>query len=464
MFCTNCGNEIPTGGRFCVTCGCPVETFPLTPIPPADTTETTIPNFNEVAHETQTDNSNELITETNNINHDVTEMKDSNSFETVQSKPLSEDEIFSQVSNALEKEAIQTQISEELSDDEMFSQVSDALAKQNFGVLSDTQFPNNDTVDSTIPITPNNNPYAPNTQTYQNNAQMPVNTPYTPNMQGYQNNAQMPANNPYTPNTQGYQNSIPTPNNIPYQQNFENQPPQNSQPAKEKKKISVLLPIVALFIFAIGAILFINKDILFSTKEQPSKQTSNATNTDTGNKDAANIKNNNQEDTDVIPEETEVVTEQPKPTKTPKPTKDPMGIHSYKVKKGDVTWKEAKSAADGKHSHLATANSEKEWKAILKVAKKAQKTKGINVFWIGAKRNQYEDTYYWQDSIGSDLSNNPHWMDSEPSYYDSSVDKNEYYVELMYIKSSDSWVLNDAPNNITAWYSGKIGYIVENED
>ena len=424
MFCTNCGNQIPTGGRFCVTCGCPVETFP--PSPPADTTETTIPNFNEVAHETQTDNSNELITETNNINHDVTEMKDSNSFETVQSEPLSEDEIFSQVSNALEKEAIQTQISEELSDDEMFSQVSDALAKQNFGVPSDTQFPNNNTVNPTIPTTPNNNPYAPNTQ--------------------------------------GYQNSIPSPNNIPYQQNFENQPPQNSQPAKEKKKISVLLPIVALFIFAIGAILFINKDILFSTKEQPSKQTSNATNADTGNKDAANIKNNNQEDTDVIPEETEVVTEQPKPTKTPKPTSDSMGIHSYKVKKGDVTWKEAKSAADGKHSHLATANSEKEWKAILKVAKKAQKTKGINVFWIGAKRNQYEDTYYWQDSTGSDLSNNPHWMDSEPSYYDSSVDKDEYYVELMYIKSSDSWVLNDAPNNITAWYSGKIGYIVENED
>lgn len=447
MFCTNCGNEIPTGGKFCVTCGCPVETFPLTPTPPADTTETTISNFNEVAHETQTANSNELITETNNINHDVdvTEMKDSNSFETVHSEPLSEDEIFSQVSNALEKEAIQTQISEELSDDEMFSQVSDALAKQNFGVPSDTQFPNNDTVDPTIPITPNNNPYVPNMQTYQNATQMP-------------------SNNPFTQNTQGYQNSIPSPNNIPYQQNFENQPPQNSQPAKEKKKISVLLPIVALFIFAIGAILFINKDILFSTKEQPSKQASNATNADTGNKDTANIKSDNQEEIDVIPEETEVVTEQPKPTKTPKPTSDPMGIHSYKVKKGDVTWKEAKSAAEGKHSHLATANSEKEWKAILKVAKKAQKTKGINVFWIGAKRNQYEDTYYWQDSIGSDLSNNPHWMDSEPSYYDSSVDKDEYYVELMYIKSSDSWVLNDAPNNITAWYSGKIGYIVENED
>lgn len=360
MFCTNCGNEIPTGGRFCVTCGRPVKRSSIPPTPPDHTTQTSDLN-----------------------------------------------------SDSSDKDAMQSQISEELSEEEMFSQVSDALAKENFDVSSETQIPNN-------------NPYVANNPTYHTN-----------------------------------QNS---PNNIFYQENIETPLSQNSQ--TDKKKRSVLLPVmVCIAIFAIvTTVLLLNKDRLFSSKTKTDNQTASAANTSNKRQDTANEKNNNKKQDNTITEETEAATKEPEPTKTPEPTSDPEGIHSYKVKKGDVTWKEANSAAKGDHSHLATANSEKEWKAILKVAKKAQKTKGINVFWIGAKRNQYEDTYYWQDSVGNDLYNNPHWMDGEPSYYDSSVDKEEYYVELMYIKSSDSWVLNDAPNSITAWYSGKIGYIVETED
>ena len=520
MFCTNCGNEIPTGGRFCVNCGCPIKNNLAQPTVSNETHENfSDPNMADSTHllepvnETDKNHSFEPIAkaDTDDIFSQSSDMLEKETTATQFSEELSNDAMSSQVSDALDKETTATQFSEELSDDAMFSQISYALEKQNSGILTDAQLSDTEAYSSQIQnnVQPSNTnsyiqnmqsysnnmqqnsnmPYQQNMQSYSNNVQQNDNMPYQQNMQGYSNNFQPNGNMPYQQNMQGYSNNVQQNGNMPYQQSMEgypnnmqpnsnisyqqsfgNQPSQNFQPEGEKKKSSTIWIIgLIVIILAAGVILFFNRDNLFS-KDEPSNQVSNAENANSENNDSDNAGNEDNTQRDVVSEETDETTREPEstpkpePTQTPKPTSNPEGVHTYKVKKGDVTWKEANSAAQGEHSHLATVNSEKEWKAILKVAKKAQRNQGINVFWIGAKRDQYDDCYFWLDSIGGDLYDNPHWLDGEPSYYDSSINKDEYYVELMYIKSSDSWILNDAPNSITTWYSGKIGYIIETED
>lgn len=238
--------------------------------------------------------------------------------------------------------------------------------------------------------------------------------------------------------------------------------PTGDIPTKEsrnKRTIFIILIVLLVAAAAVGTAVVL-KSTHFFDKDEKTTETSQVNN-EKDQKDAAktNATQPSAEPTEE-PEPTSTLT----PTSTPTPTVDPEGVHSYKVVKKNCTWKDASEAATKKISHLATINSDKEWKAILKVAKKAYRQKGITVFWLGARRSANDLTYYWQDSLHQSLDFDTHWLEGEPSYYDPDIEKDECYVELLYVKSKRKWVLNDAPNNITKWFSDKIGYIVETEE
>ena len=79
-------------------------------------------------------------------------------------------------------------------------------------------------------------------------------------------------------------------------------------------------------------------------------------------------------------------------------------------------------------------------------------------FFLGARRNSGEKEYYWVDEdnefTGDRLDNNDEqwckdvWLKGEPSYYDSSVKKDEDRLNIFYYSQEDKWVFNDVPNDI----------------
>lgn len=238
--------------------------------------------------------------------------------------------------------------------------------------------------------------------------------------------------------------------------------PTGDIPTKEsrnKRTIFIILIVLLVAAAAVGTAVVL-KSTHFFDKEEKTTETSQANN----EKDQKDTAKTNATQPSAEPTEEPEPTSTLTPTSTPTPTVDPEGVHSYKAVKKNCTWKDASEAATKRNSHLATINSDKEWKAILKVAKKAYRQKGITVFWLGARRSANDLTYYWQDSLHQSLDFDTHWLEGEPSYYDPDIEKDECYVELLYVKSKRKWVLNDAPNNITKWFSDKIGYIVETEE
>lgn len=229
--------------------------------------------------------------------------------------------------------------------------------------------------------------------------------------------------------------------------------------SRKKRTLFIILIVLLVAAAAVGTAVVL-KSTHFFDKEEKTTETSQANN----EKDQKDTAKTNATQPSAEPTEEPEPTSTLTPTSTPTPTVDPEGVHSYKAVKKNCTWKDASEAATKRNSHLATINSDKEWKAILKVAKKAYRQKGITVFWLGARRSANDLTYYWQDSLHQSLDFDTHWLEGEPSYYDPDIEKDECYVELLYVKSKRKWVLNDAPNNITKWFSDKIGYIVETEE
>ena len=98
-------------------------------------------------------------------------------------------------------------------------------------------------------------------------------------------------------------------------------------------------------------------------------------------------------------------------------------------------------------------------------------------FFLGARRNSGEKEYYWVDEdnefTGDRLDNNDEqwckdvWLKGEPSYYDSSVKKDEDRLNIFYYSQEDKWVFNDVPNDIldaVPQFKERIGYICEIEE
>lgn len=150
-------------------------------------------------------------------------------------------------------------------------------------------------------------------------------------------------------------------------------------------------------------------------------------------------------------------------------------VHTYILVQKDCTWDEAFEECKRMGGYLARINTEEEWNQIKKQIKEEGKEK--IQFFLGARRNSGEKEYYWVDEdnefTGDRLDNNDEqwckdvWLKGEPSYYDSSVKKDEDRLNIFYYSQEDKWVFNDVPNNIldaVPQFKERIGYICEIEE
>ena len=148
--------------------------------------------------------------------------------------------------------------------------------------------------------------------------------------------------------------------------------------------------------------------------------------------------------------------ETPTPTPNKKAKKELKTVSTYSAHKSDDTWEEAYLYARDNGGHLIYINTAEEFTKACNMADSA----GIKVFWAGAQR-LYNQAWYdtcWLD--GNDM-NYTHWLSGEPSYY-SEEGYDEYY--LMVFKVGDEWYYNDSIGDVSEYYPGKMGFIVEYEE
>lgn len=145
----------------------------------------------------------------------------------------------------------------------------------------------------------------------------------------------------------------------------------------------------------------------------------------------------------------------PTPTQTPVPV-EKTKVSSYIAYKSDATWSEANQNAEQMGGYLVCINNSEEFERVCKKADE----QNIKVFWVGAYRNSYDD---WEDTQwcdGEDITFT-RWLQGEPTYYSEDGEDENY---LMVFKVNGTWYFNDAINDVSEYYSGKMGYIVETEE
>lgn len=147
------------------------------------------------------------------------------------------------------------------------------------------------------------------------------------------------------------------------------------------------------------------------------------------------------------------------------------GIHSYTVTVSDCTWEDAWYACESQGGHLATIDSREEWDYLINLLK--QQNTGAYYFYLGGARDMNDVSYYWLDRermpYGNPINSNLFWgsdlwLEGEPSFQDG--DTPETSLAILYMKSSDRWVLNDVANDTLyteQYLAGKVAYICEFE-
>ncbi len=143
-------------------------------------------------------------------------------------------------------------------------------------------------------------------------------------------------------------------------------------------------------------------------------------------------------------------------------------IHDYEYIQAEsgCTWQDAYNYCLAIGGHLLTINSDEEYSYI-----KSMLEDGGNqdkVIYLGGSR-QYETSYYWDiaGTIEGENLDDPVswaygcWMNGEPSYQDGDVE--ERYMSMFYYSGENRWVWNDSPEDLTAYFPDKVGYICEYE-
>lgn len=130
---------------------------------------------------------------------------------------------------------------------------------------------------------------------------------------------------------------------------------------------------------------------------------------------------------------------------------EPVIEHSYSLIVGDYTWSDAVKYCEEHDGYLAAITSEDEQKQI---EEELAKYPDIKVVWLGAENASTQGAFKWKSGEEFGYSK---WAYGEPNN-DQGI---EHYLVMYYVE--DEWVWNDAPNDITQYYSGKMGFLMETE-
>ena len=143
-------------------------------------------------------------------------------------------------------------------------------------------------------------------------------------------------------------------------------------------------------------------------------------------------------------------------------------IHDYEYVPAEsgCTWQDAYNYCLEAGGHLLTINSDEEYSYIKSMLE--DNGNQNKVIYLGGSR-QYETGYYWDiaGTIEGENLNDPVswaygcWMNGEPSFQDGDVE--ERYMSMFYYSGENRWVWNDSPEDLTAYFPDKVGYICEYE-
>ena len=224
---------------------------------------------------------------------------------------------------------------------------------------------------------------------------------------------------------------------------------QRAGAAKKKSSAPVVVLVVLAILLVLGCAAFAANYFLnnYETAQEQTTASDNSdkkenTKTDKKNKTKDDNKNDEPDDENTEDESKEDVKKNT--------------VSTYDVIKEDVTWYEADNYAKQFGGNLVCINDAEEFEKVCALAQ----SKGIKVFWVGAKRAAgaaWEKTK-WQDNT---YINYTKWYPGEPSYTGEDGTEESF---LMVFCVDGTWYYNDAQNDVTAYYKGKIGYIVETQN
>lgn len=294
----------------------------------------------------------------------------------------------------------------------------------------------------------------------QGNVNVPGGPPGGPAYRGPQGNSQYsgPAGGPYSNRPPEYGEGRPggNPGGGPYGQ------PSGKGPGKNTGLVVILSILIVLLIVSIAAGIFLivkNSNETAPAEKQISEQleTKGSKPTEKGVIPAETEKASEgraQTETGKQAEQKQTETQQTKTQKeseTAAQTETEKTVHTYTLVKGDYTWSEALKYCQEHGGYLASVTSEEEQKlAEAEIAKDPT----VKVVWLGAENLSTGGTFKWSNGDGFTYSK---WGVGEPNN-DQGL---EHYLVMYYV--DDEWVWNDAPDDVSQYYAGKIGFLMETE-
>lgn len=136
--------------------------------------------------------------------------------------------------------------------------------------------------------------------------------------------------------------------------------------------------------------------------------------------------------------------------------KEDEKVSVYSAVKADITWHEANTKAENAGGSLACITSKEEFDKVCAMAQ----NEGIVVFWVGARRSSSESWSEVKWQSGEKMNYTP-WYTNEPTNISEEGNEELY---LMVFKVDGVWYFNDAENDVSKVYPGRMGYIVETKE
>ena len=229
---------------------------------------------------------------------------------------------------------------------------------------------------------------------------------------------------------------------------------QRAGAAKKKSNAPVVVLVVLAILLVLGCAVFAASYFL-NNYETMQEQTTGSDNSDKKEDTKTDKKNKTKDDNKNDEPDDENTEDESKKDESKEDVKKNT-VSTYDVIKEDVTWYEADNYAKQFGGNLVCINDAEEFEKVCALAQ----SKGIKVFWVGAKRAAgaaWEKTK-WQDNT---YINYTKWYPGEPSYTGEDGTEESF---LMVFCVDGTWYYNDAQNDVTAYYKGKIGYIVETQN
>ena len=124
-------------------------------------------------------------------------------------------------------------------------------------------------------------------------------------------------------------------------------------------------------------------------------------------------------------------------------------LNTYTIIRSDMSWQKASEDAKKRGGHLATITSKEEQDEIERLLNQTD----LHTVWLGGQRSGGGFTWVTGEEFSW-----TNWAKGEPN--NDTGDEN--YMD-MYKNTSDVWGWNDVPGDISQYYSGRMGYVLEIE-